>query len=354
MDKYEEILAKMQNKYKELTGTDPDEASDIGIRLKVLAAELLSAYAELNWMKQQMFPHTASGVYLDMHADQRGITRKEGAKATGEVEIFLSYAVNYDVTIRQGTILSTSGTNPVRFETTEDVTITSGRLSTLARIIALEKGADGNVAEQTINQLATPISGISSVTNFARTENGADAEDDESLRKRILESFSNVSNGTNKAFYRAEALAVEGVASVGVIPRNRGVGTVDVFIADANGESPRELQNAVASRLQTAREVNVDISVRTLEIIPVDVYLTLETKDGYDFDVVKANCETAIRQYFNTLQGGQTVYLSDIGEAVTHVEGVKNYTFVHQRAYDTEISEDKAARCGEITITERE
>ena len=84
MDKYEEILAKMQNKYKELTGTDPDEASDIGIRLKVLAAELLSAYAELNWMKQQMFPHTASGVYLDMHADQRGITRKEGAKATGE------------------------------------------------------------------------------------------------------------------------------------------------------------------------------------------------------------------------------------------------------------------------------
>ena len=40
MDTYDGILQRMREKYRVQTGHWPDDASDIGIRLKVLAGEL--------------------------------------------------------------------------------------------------------------------------------------------------------------------------------------------------------------------------------------------------------------------------------------------------------------------------
>ena len=48
MDSYQEILDRMKEKYKELSGYDADGASDIGIRMQVLAGEVfsLNCYAQ--------------------------------------------------------------------------------------------------------------------------------------------------------------------------------------------------------------------------------------------------------------------------------------------------------------------
>ncbi len=344
----------MKNKYKSLTGTNPENASDIGIRMEVLAGEVFSLCCEVDWLKAQMFPTTAEGEYLDMHASQRGLSRKSGQKAEGEVDFYLSRQLSYDKEIPAGTIVSTVGENPVRFETTETIVITSGRLSGNAPIRAVEVGEKYNVGVQTISVIVTPIAEVQSVQNDFRTENGTDEENDELLRKRILDSFVNISNGTNKAYYIAQAMSVEGVTSVGVVPKRRGVGTVDVYVSSANGTATTALINAVQEKLQEAREINVDVEVHALSIILCDVYLILEVKSGYDFDTVKGSCEDAIRQYFNTLTGGESVYMSAIGEVVTHVEGVKNYSFVNQLVYDMPIDDDCVARCRNIFITERE
>ncbi len=44
---YESILSRMQDRFQELAGFPADDASDIGIRLKVLAGELFSACTNL-------------------------------------------------------------------------------------------------------------------------------------------------------------------------------------------------------------------------------------------------------------------------------------------------------------------
>ena len=354
MHSYEELLSQMTEAYREYTGTEPDDASDIGIRLKVLAGELFAAYAELNWLENQMFPDTAAGSFLEKHAFQRGLTRKQGTKAEGDVDFYLQYTVSYDIQIPQGTVVATEGADPVRFETTQAAVVTSGSLSVNVPIRALETGSRGNVSVQKIRVLVTPVSGIVRVQNDYRTENGTDVETDEQLRKRVLDSYVHIPNGTNKAYYIREAMAVNGVAAAGIIPRYRGPGTVDVLIADTDGNAPQTLINEVQTRLERAREINVDVQVRALTIIPCEVYLELAVISGYSFEQVSAGVRRALSEYFSTLGGGQTAYLSEMGEAITHVDGVKNFTFVHNMTSDIAMRPDCAARCGTVTITERE
>ncbi len=354
MDTYDGILQRMREKYRVQTGHWPDDASDIGIRLKVLAGELVAAFKELDWLKSQMFPTTAAGEYLDLHAAQRGLTRGSGTKATGRVSFRLPYALSYDVVVPAGTVVSTTGNEPVRFTTTSTATITAGVTSAVANIEALEPGIGGNVAAQRISLIVTPVAGVTSVTNENATDGGYEPEIDEHLRRRILDSYVNIPNGTNKAYYEREALAVNGVAAVGVIPMLRGPGTVDVFVSGAGGAATPALLEQVRERLRTAREINVDVQVSRLSFVPVDITMMMKVRDGYDFGEVRSECVAAIEDYFSLLGGGESVYLSDIGECVAHVDGVLNYSFVTALSHDTPIPADHAAVCGTITITERE
>lgn len=321
---YDEILNSMKEKYRALTDTDPDEASDIGIRLAVLAGEIFSLQTEVSWLKNQMFPDTASGEYLDLHAESRGLSRKEGSKSSGDI-IFWTNGSADDIVIPEGTVCATSGSNPVRFVTLEEAVIPAGRLFANASAQAVTIGASGNVKSNAVTVLVTSISGVSSVSNSSFS-GGSDVETDEQLRARIIDSFVNLSNGTNKAFYIKSAMEVNGVTAVGVVPRNRGAGTVDVFITNAQGNPPQSLINEVREKLEQQREINVDIEVKALTLVRKDIYLKFTCRKGYNLAAVTQECEAAIREYFSTLAAGETMYVSDMGEYVLGVEGVKNYT----------------------------
>ena len=65
METYDAILARMKEKFQELSGFSADDASDVGIRMKVLAGEVFSLWNGLEWLKRQAFPATAMGEYLE-------------------------------------------------------------------------------------------------------------------------------------------------------------------------------------------------------------------------------------------------------------------------------------------------
>ncbi len=353
MKTYDEILAGMYEKYEERTGTSPDDASDIGIRMKVLAGEIYEAQTNAEWIKTQMFPQTAVGEYLDMHAQQRGLTRKSGTKAYGDVTFYVSEAVSYDIEIPQGTVCAAMGTESVRFATVEDVTLSAGKQGVTCDVEAVTEGADGNVAVGEITALVTPIAGIASIKNEYMLTGGSDEETDEELRARLIESFINVSNGTNKAYYIQSAMQVNGVSAVGVVPMERGPGTVNVYIMTESGAVSDDLISEVQEYLDSLREINVDIEVGILNLISVDVYATVEIVSGCDTDEVFANCKEAVQKYFSLLNAGDNIYLSDISEYLQHVDGVKNFTFLTSVISDTEIGDDSIATAGTLTFVER-
>ena len=64
METYNEILERMKENFLELSGFLPDDASDLGIRLRVLAGEIFSLNNNVQWLKNQMF---ANNFGYDFH-----------------------------------------------------------------------------------------------------------------------------------------------------------------------------------------------------------------------------------------------------------------------------------------------
>lgn len=352
MKTYDEILASMTQRYSELSGFVPCEESDVSIRLKVLAGEVYSALVEFEWLRRQMFVTTATDKYLDYHGAQRGLSRREASYAQGEVIFTASQTAQEDIVIPEGTVVATAGENPLYFETVEEVIIYSGTTAAHALCESMTKGRKYNVSDGAVCNIVTSVANVTTVTNPDPFTDGADAESDDEFRARIADSYKNASNGTNCAYYKNVALETSGVAGAGVVPRGRGVGTVDVYIAGEGSEVTPELLNQVQNRMSQLREVNVDVLVKEAHPVAFDLNMMLEVEDGYDFDEVRLRFVQVLKDYIATCGVGGKVLLTEIGERVYHLEGVKEYMFVHALCSDLRLAPDQYPVVGDVYVTQ--
>lgn len=110
MTDYANFLEQMQQSYEQLAGMRADDASDVGIRFKILAEQLSKIKEELEFAKQQSFPQTATGENLEMHALERGIFRKQATRAKGTVRFSRESTASEDILIPKGVFLTCSQT----------------------------------------------------------------------------------------------------------------------------------------------------------------------------------------------------------------------------------------------------
>lgn len=329
MDKYSEILDRMISKYEQLAGVALNNESDIMLRLKVLAGEIYNNTVAAQFLKQQMFALTATGSFLDKHAQTRGLSRKAAQKAYGEVTFSLEAAQQQNIVIDKGTVVATSTADAKSFVTNETVTLEAGELSVTVPVTAAVEGADHNVLSNTVTVMVTPPLYVSSVTNNNAFSGGVDAESDEELRARVLDSYRDISNSTNAIYYKQLAQSVPGVYSASVVPCVRGAGTVDVYIC---GKGSAQINDAHISDVQSLmdenRELNVDVLVKKASPYTVSYIYYLEVLESYEFDEVAAVIEQKIIDYIDSLGVAKPALLCDIGDLIYHTDGVKNYSFV--------------------------
>lgn len=351
---YDEILQRMKNEYKRITGNIPSEESDIGIRMRVLAGEIYKLTVNTAWLKNQMFVQTATGEYLDMFAQTRGINRRLPTKAVGAVTFAVDNPAKVDIVIPKGTVVATKEITPVCFVTDEVCTILQNTTQISVQITAYDGGTAGNVAGETINLMITPIAGVDSVNNSQQTYGGIDGESDEVLRRRIMNSYKNVINPANAQFYINTAMQVDGVYSAGIIPCNRGVGTVDLFISGQGTTVDSQLVSQVQTIIDKCKSINVDIKVLPAEELKIDIVFDLLIADGYEFDNVKKECVAKVSSYLNSLGVGKCVYLSDIGDILYHIDGVSYYKFYDYISEDFTMAQNQFAAAGIISAIKRE
>ena len=344
MYSYDEILDKMVKKYEELSGFKLYEESDIMIRLRVLSAELYNSYTALEFVKRQMAVSTAESEYLDQHALQRGLSRKSGNKAKGEVTFSLSTIAARDVVIDKGTVVATASADVKSFETDEAVIIKEGTISVKAKVTATKEGADHNVMKDTVCVLVTPPMYVSSVTNEMYFTGGSDSESDDDLRKRIIDSYRDISNSTNEIYYKRLVESVEGIYSSSVVAGERGPGTLNVY---ACGKGEKQLTVHQIEKAQAIvdenREFNVDVFV--LYSIPRKVYITfsLEVLEGYDFDEIESELKTKIKDYVDSLGVAKPLLMCELGDVIFHTQGVKKYNFI--QAYSGDVYPEPNEYC---------
>lgn len=334
MDSYDDILKRMVDSYSELSGFVPNEESDIMLRFRVLAGELYSNLVAQKYLKEQMFAVTASADYLDKHATVRGLERKQATYSTGELTFSLSQTALEDVLIPKGVVASTNSSQALRFKTTIDAVIPTGAISVTVPAQAVESGVTYNVKSKQVSVIVTPPAGVVAVTNNKAFTGGTDKESDQSLRQRVLYSYQDISNGTNAIYYKRLAESVPGVYSAGVVPRERGNGTVDVYISSKGEDVTYKEVEQVQQLLDENRELNVDVMVWRALSSKVCMLLELEVVDGYAFEDVKAELESKITEFVACLGVGKPMYLKDICDLIYHTDGVKNFCLPESSNFD--------------------
>lgn len=349
---YNEILTTMENAYKEKTGFVPDEYSDQGIKFRILAGELFNFSSQLDFFEKQMFPTTATGKYLDYHCAERGVTRKQGAKATGSVFFTLDSPTESTLLIPKGTVVSTSGENPLRFVTTRNGYVSVGGTFAIVDAEAESVGKKYNIAIKKIATLVSQVPGVYSVTNKDVFEDGEDIETDEELRSRLMYIYKHHNNGTNIAFYKSLAESMDGVYSAGVVPKNRGAGTVDIFISKKGEMADATLASNVQRVITKEREVNVSTVVYSATASYVNIGVKLELESGYSFADIKSKCETLLRDYVSSLGVGGSFFLSRVAEKVQSIDGIKRFQFDDALTTDMVVDNKHFLKLNALQVTE--
>ena len=339
----------MLARYQEFSGYQPSEESDVMLRMRVLAGEIYKEKVYAAYILRQMFPSTAEGEYLDKHAAQRLLTRKAATKATGSVVFTAAEAEHDAITVPAGTVVCTAA-DTKRFVTNADCVIPPESRMAGVTVTAEQPGSSYNVAAQTVGIIVTPVIGIGEVKNVSRFTGGSDRETDDKLRERIADSFRNISNGTNAAYYRALAMSVDGVYSASAVGCGRGAGTVDVYISGRGTTLPAVKLQEVQTLIAGARELNVDVRVLSPSAVNINLYIKLTTDEGYVFADVANAVRTAVSDYIDGLGIGHDVLLSDIGEIVYHIKGVKAYRFLESYGSDRTISNAQYPRSSSILV----
>lgn len=345
---YDEILERMNSKFRDLSGYEADKVSDIGIRMRVLAGEIFSLTSELDNIKKQMFVTTASGEKLDLHAQTVGTERIKGEKAVGKIMFRLDVPLEYDIIIPKGTIC-TNSQGTFNYVTTEEMSIESGSTYAFVWSEAEDSGKRYNASANDITTIVTYFSVGISITNSTSFKGGTDDESDESLRERIIELMKNKPNGISSQYYKTLAESCDGVHSACVIPNSGGAGAVLICIAGRGQEVTEEICEAVQAVMNENKSIGVYIFVNKASAVSVNAAVKISVKSGYSFDEVKVSVEEAVREFFNSLSVNEDVTCASLGNAVYAVDGVQNYQLVNFE--DENISYNQFALLGTLTIS---
>lgn len=319
---YEEMLAV----FAEVSGYLPSASCDLAARLYAAAAQIQGLYLQAQWLLDQSFPQTAAGVYLEQHAQLRGLSRGIATCAVGTLRFGVTTAVNSDLAIKSGTVCMTA--SGVRFATTDDAVLKAGQLYVDVPAAALEPGKQGNVAAGSVTIMAAMPVGIKACTNPKAFSGGDDAENDEALRRRLLDSYLRLPNGGNAAYYEQTALSRTGVAAAMAVRCPRGVGSVDLYIATDAGIPDEELLAEVHDYLQEKREISVDLRVLAPTPKEIDISAAVQPSTGFTFEEARADADAALREVFTGSMLGQGITLAFLGNLLYDLDSIQNYRFI--------------------------
>ncbi len=336
--------------------------------LRTLAESSLAPVAEQYDLLEKVIPQGfaayATGQWLDLKAQEVGLTRLEAKKTKGVVTV-TRQDTSSPLLIPAGTVVKTEpgpDGESLRYFVTSDVVLPAGQAQGNLPVEAEFPGEKYNVGEGYITVLETYIPGVDELTNGANwiTEEGTDTESDEELRQRYFLRWNELAMGGTDASYISWAKSVAGVVDVAVNSQfPRGQGTVDVIITGPEGAPSQELIQQVQDYIDQRRPnvANVLVKGPTTRTVDVAAIIYLPNDKG-DEVAARAAGEQAIQAYFGIGQVagidprciGDSFYLSRLTALLMAVPDVVNVT-ISSPANNVIVQPDELTVLGTLTIT---
>ena len=313
--------------------------SNAKVYSRLVAGASHSLHGHIAWLGKQLFVDTADAEYLDRWASIYAVRRKLATKASGSVKVTFS---GPRVDIPVGALLQSD--DGVQFETTGGVDGDNEM-----RVTALIAGESGNVEAGDVLTLTSPVAGVMSEVEVVGIVGGADAEDDESLRSRLLRRMQEQPHGGCEADYVAWALEVPGVTRAWCYPMEDGAGTVTVrFVCDDYEDiiPTEEMVELVAEYIDTKRPVTAEVSIKAPTLKPVNV--TIASLDP-DTTTVREAVKAELQDLFiRESEPGRTVLVSHIRAAISYAVGEIDHQLISPTA-NPEAGPNDLLTLGEIT-----
>lgn len=268
------IYTQLKTSFEEASGYPVQDDSDLGIRMKVMAGELYHLSEQIELVKRQMFPQSATGEYLEHHGACRDLYKKPAAAARGTLRFSRSTAASQDIVIPAGTLCAASSAGNAVYLTEEAGVLLKGQTSVDIPGVASEVGPGGNMLAGKIDTIMSAVAGISAVTNPFHFSGGMEEESDESFRKRLLDSFVNTSNGANAKFYQDFALRYDRVLFANTEYVEDG-NTLNLYVSDYFRMTDSDLIAQIQADIQAEKELNVNVVVKAAEPVTQNVSATI-------------------------------------------------------------------------------
>lgn len=331
---FEDILKRMLDTIPDTL--DKRQGSIIYDALAPAAAELAQCYIALDVYADQTYLLTTAGENLDNKAYDYGITRKSATYAK-KICTFIDTEGN-PMEIAIGSRWSV----PVAYGG-QIYSVTEQQEVGTYILTCETSGTTGNEYFGTL----LPLESINNLGEATLTEiyiAGEDAEDDESLRQRVIEKLNTSAFGGNIADYKQYVKSIDGIGDCLVIPVWNGGGTVKLLIVTSDYELPTEAKlneiQELIDPIQNSGEGygiapighSVTVTAPTELGLSIEFNVTLDT--GYTISGVQENVETAIKDYVKTAQrdwfteSNITIYISRLTVAILSVEGILNTSSV--------------------------
>nr|DAO98608.1 MAG TPA: Baseplate J like protein [Herelleviridae sp.] len=279
----------------------------------------------------QIFPDTATGVYLDKAAALYGVSPRKGA---------LGSSTYIRVSANPGTVYDTSVTfvnkNGIRFQVDEALTVGESGYG-YVKVRSINAGYSTNVPPNSITNVSPQPQGHIECTNEYYAIGGRDSEDDETFRIRIKNNLNILSKNTIE--YWTQTLSniddrVLKVISAGLDEK----GIYNLYVVSQNGIFFTEEE--LDTLLESAQgyfgisELNIEGKVIGIGIKNIDWFYVgsergldfrVQLQPDYDVFTVRQNIQVNLTKYldFRFWTPGKIVEWDDLLDIVKKTDGVK-------------------------------
>lgn len=330
---YNDIFNAMKTAFYDECGQNAEDYGETAMKFKAVASEIFAVSSAMEYMFKQAFPQTASGENLDRLAVLRDIRRKSAQRAGGVLTFYLNDELEREAVIPKGTVCSLKGLPYIQFATDEAASIPAGSLEVSVRATAIKAGEEYNAPAGQVTVIVNPPSYVAGVKNERAFVGGCDDECDESLKERILSSYSAKNNGINARSIREMLLTIDEVLDAAVKLSDFGEMFVCLRTSD-DGISP-ELEEKATELLGFPLLCGVPLCFVPAQAKLFNVSAEVTAISGADFEAIEHEVHLRLKNYCAKRKIGEDISVSALSLALCGIDGVKSFNLSLRAEYGT-------------------
>lgn len=307
----------------------------------------------------QMFLQSASGIWLQLRAEDYSKTIKSATKTVGYITMQRAQDGLADtITIPAGSVYKTQkdiNGEELRFFSTKNIVMLPDNQQVDIPIEAENAGAKYNVPQGQINKSLVYFDGIESIANTENwiTKEGADIEDMDSLRERALNSWAELSSRPIALKYKNICEAVAGVLYVRVDDMHpRGQGTIDIIVTSTKGAATESLLNDVKAAAEDIKGETDDILVKSAVTVVQDIGIIITVPRLSSDEGIKDRAVAVVNDFFKISKDrnlNELIQMDLIFTLKTNINIIKNVKIINPED-DLILEKDKVIVVGQVNV----